>query len=84
MKSIGSAFELSYINDYYAKIYLNEIFNFQDRLQNCECFDELYNLCDELLWELECRVPASPELIKELDEIHNEIEKGNYVRFDEL
>lgn len=69
---------------YYAKIYLEEIFKYQDRLKSCENFDELYNLCDEILWELECRVPCSPELLKELDEIHKEIEEGNYERFVSL
>lgn len=75
---------MTYDEEYYAKIYLNEIFEYQDRLQSCKTFDELYNLCDEVLWELECRVPPSPELIKELDEIHKEIEEGNYTRFEDL
>lgn len=70
-----------YEEEYYAKIYLNEIFKYQDRLEDCKCFDELYNLCDEVLWELECRVPPSPELLEELNKIHKEVEEGNYERF---
>ncbi len=75
---------MNYIKKHYAKIYLNEIFEYQDRLQSCKTFDELYNLCDEVLWELECRVPPSQKLLKELDKIHNEVDDGNYMRFKDL
>lgn len=64
-----------------AEIYMDEIFEYQDRLKECKCFDELYNLCDEILWELECRVPLPQELLDELDTIHEEVENGDYHRF---
>ena len=37
-------------------------------------FDEIYNLCDEILWELEGRLTVEPELLSELEKIHEEVE----------
>ena len=67
-----------------AKIYRDEIFNYQDALSECNCFDEVYNLCDEILWELECRLSIKQGLLEELEVIHNEVENGDYHRFVEL
>ena len=71
-----------YLKDVPSKIYPDEIFEYQDRLNDCKCFDEVYNLCDEILWELEGRLSIEPELLKKLDEIHKEVENGNYHRFE--
>lgn len=64
--------------DLFAKISIDEIFKYQELLTECKSFDELYNLCDELLWELECRVPISNELKSELDELHLRVSDGDY------
>lgn len=70
--------------DLSAKISIDEIFKYQDLLTECKNFDELYNLCDELLWELECRVPISNELKSELDELHLRVDELDYSDFVEL
>ena len=67
-----------------AKIYRDEIFEYQDLLSECKCFDEVYNLCDEILWELECRLTPESEFMQELEKIHKEVENGNYERFSDL
>ena len=43
----------------------------------------MYNLCDEILWELECRLNAHPVLLEELKKIHEEVDNGDYHRFEE-
>lgn len=67
-----------------AIIYRDEIFSYQDRLNSCKCFDELYNLCDEILWELEGRLIVKQEIVDELEKIHDEVENNDYHRFVEL
>ena len=73
-----------YCKDIPAKIYCDEIFKYQNFLVECKCFDEVYNLCDEILWELECRLTIKPELQEELEIIHDEVDCGDYSRFTEL
>lgn len=70
-----------YVKNIPAEIYRDEIFEYQDRLDNCKCFDELYNLCDEILWELEGRLTVEQELLLKLEEIHEEVDNGDYHRF---
>ena len=62
----GGVFQV-YEKNIPAKIYRDEIFEYQDRLDECKCFDEVYNLCDEILWELEGRLTVEPELLEELE-----------------
>ena len=72
-----------YLKNVPAKIYRDEIFDYQDQLDKCRTFDEIYNLCDEILWELEGRLTVEPELLSELEKIHEEVENGDYHRFEE-
>ena len=60
---------------------MDEIFKWQDQLDNIEYSDEglvqLYLLIEDVLGTLESRLMLNPFFVKKLDEIHNKIESGD-------
>ena len=71
-----------------ATILRDEIFAWQDRLDDVDYVSDneqnminLFELIDEFLDELESRLQLNPEFIKEMQEIHEKIEAGDYSDF---
>ena len=64
---------------------IDELFSWQDRLDKLENDkSEAWDLFDEFLNEAESHLEYSEEFIDELQKIHQEVEDGNYERFEEL
>lgn len=71
-----------------ATVLRDEIFAWQDRLDDVDYVSDneqnminLFELIDEFLDELESRLQLSPEFIKEMQEIEEKIEAGDYSDF---
>ena len=64
---------------------IDELFSWQDKLDKLENNkSEAWDLFDEFLNEAESHLEYSEEFINELQKIHQEVEDGNYERFEEL
>lgn len=74
-----------------ATVLRDEIFAWQDRLDDIDYVSDneqnminLFELIDEFLDELESRLQLNPEFIKEMQEIEEKIEAGDYSDFVEI
>ena len=75
-----------------ATMTVKEIFDFEDKINSLDYdrnnksnnMTKLFLLCNELLDELEGRLQLDPEFIKEMEEMHEKIEKGDTSDFVEV
>lgn len=62
---------------------IDELFSWQDRLDELENNkSQAWDLFDDFLNEAESHLEYSEEFINELEKLHQEVEDGNYVRFE--
>lgn len=66
----------------------DEIFEWQDKLDDIDCseegFTELYLLTEDILDTLEARMALNPAFIKKLEKIHQKVESGDTSDFVEV
>ena len=64
---------------------IDELFSWQDALDEIEDQDHpAWKLFDAFLWDSECKLEFSEEFLKEMQEIHDKIEAGDYSDFVKL
>ena len=75
-----------------ATMTVKEIFDFEDKINSLDYdrnnksnnMTKLFLLCNEMLDKLEDRLQLDPEFIKEMEEMHEKIEKGDTSDFVEV